>query len=215
MSPPDFSKLFEDGRVVESADFGRVTLKVHAAGELVLTTGRVAAFDPATSPETEAFAEALPPGRYPVVLSVAHFEDGDQRVAGAMLKVGEGAATKWEMALLPGQDVSELGEGEVFGYAVDSATGCFADEEAAARYLDAIEADEEFFDRVGDLLDETYVDTWSWASVEFDPATGLNMIVFSTGMGDGLYASYLGRDDSGAVMSLVTDFALFEHEELA
>ena len=101
MQFPDFAKLFEDGREVESADFGRVVLRPRAAGELVLTTGRVVACDPAVSPETEPFAVALPAGAHPVTLSVAHFDDGDQRVAGAMVAAGPGPAasiapaTRW------------------------------------------------------------------------------------------------------------------------
>ena len=70
------------------------------------------------------------------------------------------------------------------------------------------------FDVIADEMDKTYVDTWSWADVTLDPETGLNIVVFSTGMGDGLYASYIGFDEGGRVAALVTDFGLFEHEEL-
>lgn len=212
---PDFSKLFEDGRAVESADFGRVVLRRHAAGELRLTTGRVVACDPA-APEIEPFTAAFAPGSHPVVLSVARFEaDGDERVAGAMLAVAGGAPVRWELALVAGQDASELEGDEVFGYGVDSGFGCLLDAEAAERYAGALEEDADALEeRIADALDATYVDTWSWANVVVDTAAGLNLVAFSAGMGDGLYASYLGYDEGGNLVALVTDFALFEHADL-
>jgi hypothetical protein len=212
---PDFSKLFEDGRAVESADYGRVVLRRHAAGELRLPTGRVVACDPA-APETDPYTVGVAPGSHPVVLSVAHFEeDGDQRVAGAMLVVSDGAPVRWELALVAGQDASELEGDEVFGYAVESGFGCLMDAESAARYVDALEEDDSSLEeRIADALDATYVDTWSWANVPIDAASGLNLAAFSAGMGDGLYASYFGFDAAGEVVALVTDFALFEHADL-
>ena len=212
---PDFSKLFEDGRAVESADSGRVVLRRHAAGELALKTGRVVACDPA-APEVEPFTVGVAPGSYPVFLGDAHFEqDGDERVAGAMLVVSEGAPVRWELALVAGQDASELAGDEVFGYEVDSGFGCLLDAEAAAAYSGALEEDgSSLEERIADALDATYVDTWSWANVAVAPEAGLNLVAFSAGMGDGLYASYFGYDAGGKVVALVTDFALFEHADL-
>lgn len=211
----DFAKLFEDGREVDSADFGRVTLRRHDAGELLLTTGRVVACDPSEAAEAAPFGVAIEPGRYPVSLSVARFDDGDERVAGALLSFGAGAAVRWELALLPGEDPADLGEGEVFGYGAESSYGCLLDEEAADLYADAAASDESDVDeRIGAALDAAYVDTWSWANLVLDERTGLNLIVFSAGLGEGPYASYFGYDADGRPAALVTDFALFEHSEL-
>jgi hypothetical protein len=210
---PDFNRLFEEGRRAESV-YGPVTLSTHEVGRLFLTTGRVVACDPVVSADTEPYTVTLPPGGHPVVLSVAHFEDGDRRVAGVMLRVGEGRPVSWEMALLPGEDAAELGEGEVFGYGVDSSTGCLMDEEAARVLVDRTREDEDFFALVAAEMEKTYVDTCSWANILLDPA-GLNVVIFSAGFGEGPYASYFGRDERGQVTRLVTDFAIFEHEELA
>ena len=214
MPLPDFTRLFEDGREVGS-DYGPVVLRRHAAGELVTPTGRVVACDPAAQPETGPYAVALPAGGHPVVLSVAHFEDGDQRVAGAMVIAGAGRPLRWELALLPGEDPAELGAGEVFGYASDSSLGCFMDAEAALAYAERLDDDEDFFDLIADELEKTYVDTWSWANFGLGPAGGLNVVVFSAGFGEGPFASYVGYDERGEAVRLVTDFALFEHGQLA
>lgn len=213
MRLPDFDRLFEDGRRAESV-FGPVTLRLQEAGLLRLTTGRIVACDPVVAEGTPAYTVAVPAGSYPAVLSVAHFEDGDQRVAGVMLRLGSEKPVGWEMALLPGEDAAELGEGEVFGYGVDSSAGCLMDEEAARVLVERAESEDDFFGLVAGEMEKTYVDTWSWANFVLDPAGGLNVVTFSAGFGDGLYASYFGRDARGEVCRLVTDFALFDFDEL-
>jgi hypothetical protein len=213
MTTPDFSRLFEDGRVIKTAEWV-VTLRSRAAGELVLTTGRAVACDPFTSPDEEPFTRELPTGSFPVVLSVAHFDDGDQRVAAAMVRFADALAVRWEMALVGEDDPSELGEGEIFGYAVESGTGCFMDVEAAESLMDRVEEDERYFETVVAALTANEVDTWSWAS--FVPGEGAaNVVAFSSGVGDETYASYFGLDADGNVVSLVTDFSLFEPEEMS
>ena len=213
MEQADFSKLFEEGREI-ATEIGRVVLRMKRAGELTVTSGRVVGCDPLTSPDTEPFGRAVPAGNFPVTLSVAHFEDGDRRVAAALVRFDGRAPARWELALHEGEDASELEEGEVFGYPVDSGTGCFMDDEAA-RLLTEGSDDEEFAVALEDELERTYEDTWSWANVEIDVDSGLNVVAFSAGVGDGLYASYFGLDEAGEVVCLVTDFSLFEYEEFA
>ncbi|HEY0171815.1 MAG TPA: DUF4241 domain-containing protein [Pyrinomonadaceae bacterium] len=211
MKLPDFSKLFDEGKEV-ATEIGRVSLRVKPAGDLTVTSGRVVACDPLVSPDVEPFDRRVPAGTFPVILSVAHFEDEDRRVAAAMLRFAERAPASWELALRPGEELSALTEGEVFGYPVDSDTGCFMDAEAARLLLSG--ADEQAFaDAIIVEMDETYEDTWSWANVELDAGAGHNVVAFSTGVGDGLYASYFGLDEGGRVVCLVTDFSLFEFEE--
>ena len=213
MTLPDFTRLFEEGRQV-STEIGRVVLRPRPAGELTVTSGRVVACDPLAAPETEPFTKVVPSGTFPVTLSVAHFEDGDRRVAGALVRFGDGAPASWELALHPGEDPSELGEGEVFGYPVDTGTGCFMDDETARLVLENLD-EEEFSEALAAEMERTYEDTWSWANIEFDPDEGGNIVAFSAGVGDGLYASYFGLDEAGEVVCLVTDFSLFEYEQLA
>ena len=213
MATPDFSKLFEDGRVIKTAEW-EVTLRGLTVCELVLPTGRLVACDPFTSPDEEPFARELPAGSFPVVLSVAHFDDGDQRVAAAMVRFGGREAVSWEMALVDEDDPAQLGEGEIFGYAVESGTGCFMDAEAAESLMDRMEQDERYFETMVAAMDENYVDTWSWANIVPDANGQANVVAFSSGVGDETYASYFGLDADGNVVSLVTDFALFEPEEM-
>lgn len=49
----------------------------------------------------------------------------------------------------------------------------------------------------------------AWANVQVGDRTDANVIAFSSGYGDGAYASYWGYDAAGNLVSLVTDFSLF------
>jgi hypothetical protein len=117
MKQINYSELFVNGRQIQ-AEWGEVNLKLHNAGNLVLPTGRIVACDPLTSPEIPPFTVSVLPNEYPVILSVANFNNNDQRVAYAMLRFDDKKPVRWKMALLPNQDVSSLKEAEVFYYGV-------------------------------------------------------------------------------------------------
>src|SRR5215831_14155156 len=135
VSQPDYKKAFRDGAVAEYTiqnDDGTETVEryavhLHTIGELVITSGSILACDPLFLFEMPPFADTVPPGRYPVILSVAALPSGDQRVACALLRLSARAAVRWEMAAPQGQTLSALTPGEIFGYPVDFATGCFTD----------------------------------------------------------------------------------------
>ena len=54
-------------------------------------------------------------------------------------------------------------------------------------------------------MDKTYRHTWSWLDMKLG---GGNLIAFSSGYGDGSYASYAGFDSERHVSVVVTDFAI-------
>jgi hypothetical protein len=99
---PDYLDAFCDGRRVATFA-GEVMLKCIDVGPLVLATGRIIACDPLVSPETVAFRTRVPPGTYPVVLSVARYANGDERVARAQVQFSRGRVKAWQMAVQPGQ----------------------------------------------------------------------------------------------------------------
>ncbi|HEY0069374.1 MAG TPA: DUF4241 domain-containing protein [Chloroflexia bacterium] len=208
---PDLSGAFEDGRIIEvpiEEDTWRVRLKRWKLADLTIVSGKVVACDPFTVYEgVLPFDLEVEPGRYPVVLSIAHVEaTGDQRVAYAMLQFGEGAPVRWELATWPGKSLDDLGEGEVFGYGVDAGTGSFMDEVAAQK----LAQNEDLIDRLLADSQGNYVHTWSWTDFIVDHATGANVISFSSGFGDGFYPSYLAFDEAGRLVALVTDFGVVQ-----
>jgi hypothetical protein len=198
--------LVEGTRAIEEGT--SASLSLHALGDLVLPTGRIVACDPFVMMDDPPYTGGVPPGRYPVLLNVAAFND-DQRVAYAILRLSDAPPVRWEMALAPGQDAATLGANEIFGYGVDSGTGCFIDAAAVKLLDDHATPENDYNQDLIDLMEKTYVHTWSWMDHVLDSGTGANVIAFSSGWGDGAYPSYWGLDEAGAPVCLVTDFGLF------
>ena len=186
-----------------------VSLETTDAGAVVLPSGRLVGSDGMLFTDLP-FTTIVGPGTYPVSLLTAEFPgSGDHRVAAAILRVADGEPVAWEMALVEGQDLSQLGPDEIFGYGVDSGSGAFTSPEAVA-----ILADETAYQAYSDTAfatmfpdDQTIVDS---AVVEVDGPTGANVVTFSSGFGDGAYATYVGLDAAGEPLVFVTDFGVLD-----
>jgi len=208
----DLLRVFEPGCVL-----GAQTFQVVNLGSIELPTGRIVACDPLVCPETDAFTRAVPAGRYPLSLSIGVQSNGDERIAAAMIRFAPAQVATWELALLPGQELSDLAEGEYFAYGVDAGLGCFMDVEAQElllRKLDELGPDANYFD---DVLDEelarTYVHTRNWTLHRPLASESVNIAIFSSGWGDGVYSSWFGLDEHGAPAVLVTEFQVAELPE--
>lgn len=68
---------------------------------------------------------------------------------------------------------------------------------------------EDFY--IEQLLPAIEAADWQSTNLLLDPATGANLIVCSSGEGDGYYASYWGLSAEGRAVTLVTDFGLLSH----
>src|SRR5688572_1614093 len=108
---PDLSYVFTEGHTLrlntEVEPYSECRLDVKQIAELVLTSGKIVACDPFTLWGEQPFARAVPPGRYPVFLTIAHYKGGDKREAFASVRFHPDNPVRWEMALLAGQDASE------------------------------------------------------------------------------------------------------------
>lgn len=171
--------------------------------DVFLPSGEIVACDGAILDELP-FEWRVPPGRYPLTLLIATIKD-DERVAFAFVRFNAQPVVQWELATKPGQDRSTLKAGQIFGYGVDSGTGAFADAKAIAAIVDDPEAMQRFVDDCGDEMQKCYRHTRSWAVAEGEFGS---IAAFSSGYGDGFYASYFGLDASGAPAALVTDFGI-------
>ena len=112
------------------------------------------------------------------------------------------------MAITPGQNPGDLQEDEIFGYGVDAGIGSFMDWEAARWLERKFRANDKYFEQLMTLIDKTYIHTRSWANVTLDESSSLNCAIFSSGFGNGLYASYWGYDETDGIACLMTDFGL-------
>ncbi|GMU65868.1 MAG: hypothetical protein AMXMBFR36_21420 [Acidobacteriota bacterium] len=181
---------------------------VHQLGQVELPSGRLAASDPFVTPDPEPFPLSLKPGKYPVDIAVSQVSPTDQRVAFARVRFSDEAPRKWAMVSVGGQDASLLGPEEILGYGVDAGTGCFMSPEAGVLLAKRMNRESSYFESMIEEMQRSYRDTWSWSRIQPAPSESLGIIAFSSGYGDGVYASYLGSNGSGAPACLVTDFGI-------
>jgi hypothetical protein len=176
--------------------------------QLTIISGEIVACDPLIS-HNNTFEQTIQPGTYSVV---AWWHEEEERIAAVELKLSDGQPIRWEMAVRPGQNVDELKDGSIFGYPVDTGLGCFADVEAIHK-LEEMEArlqrelGDDFISLYDNLIDDVLSEHEdNWGSVIVCEDTGLNVVMFSSGYGDGFYASYWGFDADDNVVCLLTDF---------
>jgi Protein of unknown function (DUF4241) len=200
----NLASAFVDGQSFLTEEGGTLKVTVREVGNLVVTSGRIVVCDPCYGSGKRPLARTIPTGRYPVLLSFA-----DGRIACAMLRIRRTKPVRWEMAVWPGQDPTDIEGDQFFGYGVDAGTGSFLDADQD-RYLDQLSEEE------GPLFDHdarTPKDPFAgeWAERVFDEKGG-NLIAFSSGYGDGRYPSYWGLDANDEPVCLVTDFnILIDH----
>jgi hypothetical protein len=207
IAPADLYAAF--GAPGAGLSFGQnVSMTVEDAGEVVLPTGRLVASD-AFIVDSLPFTTTVPPGRHPVSVLRVDFAGGDRRVAAAMVRVASEEPVRWELALVEGQDPSVLGPGEFFGYSVDAGTGSFTSPEATARLKDPATYETYSQALLAGMNPGGGVFPGSF-TVEVDLGSGANVVAFSSGFGDGAYASYVGLDRQGRPAVVVTDFGVLD-----
>jgi hypothetical protein len=198
-----------------------VNISTHHIGELILTSGRIVTCDPLIIPDARYdLKKTLQPGHYPVIISTAEFTPvGDTRIACAFLKISDNTTVKWEVALINEPETDQTKDRTHYG--VDAGTGRFVDSDAAELIADLVSLEvsypendefELFCDRVIAEMGKNSFGkhvTAGWANLKVSETTEANIVTFSSGWGDGGYASFWGYDADGSLTSLVTDFALF------
>ena len=170
--------------------------RVRVDGQLVLPTGRIVAADPMLLGEAPPFERAVPPGRYPVVLSMKN-----GLVAAATIVTARGVPDRWEIALPKGMKrlvsprLRRPNISPSYGYPVDSATGAFLD----ASVVGEIEDNERLIDRL--------IGTRARNRCHKAGRGAATIAVFQSGAGDGTYGTYFGlRGDE--LVCVTTDFLL-------
>jgi hypothetical protein len=203
-------RLFQSGKPVE--------LQRLEIGQLLVTSGALAASDPFVFPDPRPFTQAIPAGRYPVSVAIARFGEGerrDERVAFARVELSNLPVVSWTMALTERQDPATLEHDGYFGYGVDAGTGCFMDPVAGRLLAERMDREDEYFNVMIDGMEATYKDTRSWLDWRPSPERDENIICFSSGWGDGSYPSFFGFSAEGRVCMLLTDFFILTDTENA
>ncbi|MFB4273174.1 DUF4241 domain-containing protein [Nonomuraea sp. GTA35] len=201
MRPRNLEALFTPGSRLVSDD-GRVALITEPshAGWLHLPTGSLIAADPYVLGDSGPFTVTVAPGDYAVLIASMRWEgtNWEGETPAAMVRILDKPTASWELALLPGQDVRLLDADEFFGFGVDAGMGCFLDASGRDEFEKLIEEWEEESDQEVDLL----------ASEVHAPQTGTNLIAYQSGLGDGSYPVWIGRNADGEVTSFVADMLI-------
>lgn len=183
-----------------------VRFRIFDAGRLRIASGRVKACDPFVGMGHGPFTAAVPSGAFPVRLALVEGGIDSGRVAFARVDFSAEPVARWEMALLAGQDAATLKPDEQFGYPVDAGTGSFVDAETAVTADRQMTADENIAQR---WIDEGERKTPPTFHLDVDIGPG-NIIMFTSGWGDGVYASWFGYDAQGHMAALITDFLVID-----
>lgn len=205
-----FDRLFQAGAAVRSGDKGAV-VEVGDIAKLDLPTGRLVAGDPtygsSASDLLKPFVVTVPPGSYPVSLARVRFdaEPTHTRVAAAKVLVRPEPVTRWELALVPGENPAKLAPNEFYGYGVDSGLGSFLDASAVPGLCRLMEDPDH-----SPLMNAIDGDTRMTGVSVRESATGPNVIAFSSGWGDGSYPTWIGYTAGGDVAQFVTDFSVID-----
>jgi hypothetical protein len=202
--------------IFETAFFPRTESKVNAVhisfypveiGHINIESGKVIACDPIVMHDAEPFSQTFPIGRFPVQLAVAKL-NSDERVAFSRILFSDRPVVRWEFALQKGQEQMPIGGESFYGYGVDGGIGLFVDERANKAYNELSKSDDQLWEEVFIReMNKHSRPTWQYVLHEFD---GHNFVGFSTGYGDGTFASYVGFDETGNICRLLTDFNLVD-----
>lgn len=218
LSPVDFNQYFDN------ASFDNIPLEFRELGMLNLPTGNVVACDPLVGlSHTDPFTRSVAPGKYSVVACIAQTPESGDRYAAVRIAFSNERAATWQLAVTASQDISVLkSDEEYFGYPVDAGLGCFCDLETQATYAKFLD---DFIERNpdGNIYDDYFAalfkvnaidpsdpgDIGNWLNFHLPNQPDLNVVMFSSGYGDGAYPCYWGIADNGKVCSLIVDFQVF------
>ena len=100
------------------------------------------------------------------------------------------------------------------GFPADSGYGCVFDESARPLVQERLATNsEDLYVELKALLDDGWQgNTWAFAEYHFSPQ--LNMLLFSTGWGDGMCDAYFGYAETDAVVRVILDFSVIDLEAL-
>jgi hypothetical protein len=168
-------------------------------GKIKIESGKVIACDPIVMHDATPFTQVFPKGEFLVQLAMVKVKDYE-RVALSRIVFSEKPVSKWEFALKEGQKPISLKDTSFYCYGVDGGMGIFIDSISNVTFnqKDPKEWEKTFIKMAEENGNRGHMHS-------FD---NHNLAAFSTGYGDGCYATYIGFDKEGNVCRLLTDFGI-------
>jgi Protein of unknown function (DUF4241) len=228
--PPDFEPMFRPGvryRVKRrDSDPGKeAVVEVRDAGLLHLATGRLVACEPrylgGVDPFQLAFNATVPPGRYPVTVSIARFDRlplpaarPTRLGAAARLIVRDEPVARWEPAARGGNDPADVRAGRVGGLPASYGVGAFFDASALATLgpMSELGPPPDLDDPVIDEIMQVEFAEGNEQAVNLvvDETADLNVILFDCGTGPNWV--WLGRTAAGEAACFVAEFGVLSRD---
>lgn len=194
-------------------------IKTVTAGVADFPTGQVVIADPLVYLGTKyqtLLEKEIPNGSYPVELSVLYSQTAGIRIAAARLKIKDDEAvsyTRGEARINPD------GKRPFCFMGVDAGVACFTDLQISKEYDDFLRKwhgenpDKNHYD---DYFAEFFAESYE-KYPEFQreggdfiqwklPQSGNNLVMFASGLGDGIYCGYWGESSEGEITELVIPF---------
>ncbi len=194
-------------------------IRVHNAGCADFPTGEVVIADPLVYLGTKyqtVLERTIPKGSYPVELSVLYSETVGLRIAAARLKIREEKAVSYKLGEAK---INDDGKRPFCFMGVDAGMACFADLQTAKEYNEFLinwhkeNPDKNHYD---DYFAEFFAQSYKncpdfqreggdfieWAL----PQSGNKLVMFASGLGDGIYCAYWGENSQGEITELVIPF---------
>ena len=205
---------------------GKMEVDTLDIGEVNLPTGEILACDPLVElGEVRTYLQKTPLGKFPVKIAVVLSEDYGDRYACVKVEFSKNKPIVYELAVTRTEEgMDEAKEDEYYGFGVDAGMGCVADKKAQEEYskywkkLEEEGADNPYDDIFEELLEESFKkfpkyqrDGGDWANFII-PNSDLNIPVFASGWGDGVYPCYFGYDEKGELCGFYIHFIDIERE---
>ena len=198
-------------------------INVIQAGEIDFPTGEVVLADPLSylgSKYETVLDRRIPAGSYPVELSVCRSEIAGLRITAARLFISRRPVVRYELAMQKGSKIEDLGKPNVWSFfGVDAGLACFADVRTSEDWRVFFEKWQEenpgkskYTDYFEPLFRKSYEEHPEVQRQGGDflvwqlPETGQRIVLFASGMGDGIYSGYWGLDAEGEIACLVVPF---------
>lgn len=192
-------------------------------GEVRLKTGRIEIGDPLCYMNTKhscILEETVEPGRYPVYLSIIDHPVFGFKYLAAKMEISDKTAVRYELAMPQGYTIEDKNKPGVFAmFGVDTGLACICDRAVSMEYDAFItkwrkeNPEKNLYDDYFEAIMKSYAEEFpSYQRPDGDyldwrlPGTEDNLIVFTSGFGDGAYSAYWGFDEEGKKACLILRF---------
>ncbi len=209
---PDYVATADDALPGEAPRPTSIFFRVSEPGTLKITSGRVVVADPFVGIDQQPLSVRVPDGLYPVRLAVLQGTMGRGRIAFARVDISNTPVVRWEAAKPEDMQRDAENPSGDWGFSVDSGIAGFFDVEAGQAALEAVKANDSYFDKwleKGQNAGARERDTAGAFRLAIDSGPA-NVIAFDAGWGDGVYGAYAGYDAEGRLAALIADFDILD-----